>query len=57
MPSLTVRARICESPKASFCTVRFRKVVFYAVRDIKAAEELCYDYGEGFKRDCGIELI
>jgi SET domain-containing protein len=25
-----------------------RRVVFYAVREIKIGEELCYDYGEGF---------
>ena len=41
----------------SFAVACYRKVVFYAVRDIKASEELCYDYGEGFKRECGIELI
>jgi SET domain-containing protein len=34
-----------------------RRVVFYARRQIQAGEELCYDYGEGFKRDCGIKLI
>ena len=57
-----LRVRCTGGSLAHLClrvvrVMSIRKVVFYAVREIRNGEELCYDYGEGFKRDCGIKLV
>jgi SET domain-containing protein len=34
-----------------------RRVVMYAARPIEMGEELCYDYGEAWLKDCGITVV
>ena len=54
-----------DAPVGWACNIRasvvnhfgVRRVAFFALRDIFKGEEMCYDYGDEFKKYCGFDMI